>query len=203
MLKKKLIIFDIDGVLFDSVKNMEKTWRKVNLKYDLNIPFNKYKSFIGYPFKEILIKLGINKKLQSIEKDYKIISNKFLNIIKPYKNVIETINLIKKSGILIGICTSKDTKRTYLLLKKNKLIFDFVECSKKNISGKPNPNQINKIIKLSGIQKSKSIYVGDMDVDRITANNAGIDFIFAEWGYGKKKNYKYKMKSIKDIKKIV
>ena len=42
-----------------------------------------------------------------------------------------------------------------------------------------------------------------MDIDRMTANNAGIDFVFAKWGYGKKKKYKYKISSIKDILKII
>ena len=31
----------------------------------------------------------------------------------------------------------------------------------------------------------------------------GIDFVFAKWGYGKKKKYKYKISSIKDIIKII
>ena len=203
MIKKKLIIFDIDGVLFDSSKNMEKAWKIVCLKYKLKIPFRKYKSYIGYPFQNILIKLGINKKLNSIENDYKIISKKFLNIIKPYKDVVETINLLRKMNIKIGICTSKDSKRTKLLLKKNKLFFDYIECSKKSVQGKPNPVQLNNILRSSGITKSKSVYVGDMEVDRMTANNAGIDFVFAKWGYGEKKKYKYKVNSIKGIIKIV
>lgn len=203
MIKKKLIIFDIDGVLFDSSKNMEKAWKKVCLKYKLKIPFGKYKSYIGYPFQNILIKLGINNKLNNIENDYKTISQKFLGIIRPYKNVVETISLLKKNKIKIGICTSKDSKRTKLLLKKNDLFFDYIECSKKSVQGKPNPVQLNKIIKSSGIAKSKSVYVGDMDIDRITANNAGIDFVFAKWGYGKKKKYKYKINSIRDIIKII
>ena len=47
------------------------------------------------------------------------------------------------------------------------------------------------------------IYIGDTNVDYQTARNAKIDFIFAEWGYGKKFNYKYKCKNLLNLTKIL
>ena len=46
MSKEKLIIFDFDGVLIHSEKNMELTWNKTikNLK-EYNIPFSEYKKY--------------------------------------------------------------------------------------------------------------------------------------------------------------
>ena len=38
-IKKKIVIFDLDGVLIDSIKNMEVSWNHVASKYGLNIKF--------------------------------------------------------------------------------------------------------------------------------------------------------------------
>ena len=59
--KKKLIIFDLDGVLINSLPNMEYSWNMVRKKYNLPIQFSQYKKFIGLPFYIILNKLNINK----------------------------------------------------------------------------------------------------------------------------------------------
>ena len=43
-----------------------------------------------------------------------------------------------------------------------------------------------------------------MTVDYLAAKNAKIDFIFANYGYGKKKSfYKNQIKNLKDIKKLI
>ena len=56
---KKNIIFDLDGVLIDSIENMESSWNSTNKKFNLDISFNKYRKYIGKPFKEILKSLGV------------------------------------------------------------------------------------------------------------------------------------------------
>ena len=50
----KLIIFDLDGVIFDSEKNMKKLWEEVMHKYKISQNFEKYRKFIGLPFVKIL-----------------------------------------------------------------------------------------------------------------------------------------------------
>ena len=57
---KKNIIFDLDGVLIDSLKNMETSWSFTNKKFSLDIPFDNYCKYIGKPFKETLKSLAMN-----------------------------------------------------------------------------------------------------------------------------------------------
>ena len=61
-MKKKLLIFDLDGVLINSQKNMQTAWNKLNQKFELNISFINYFDLIGIPFEKILLILGIKKK---------------------------------------------------------------------------------------------------------------------------------------------
>ena len=70
-MKKKVLIFDIDGVLLDSKKNMQLSWKAVQKKFQLNnIKFLDYFSRIGQPFEQILIQLDIKKNFKEIKECY-------------------------------------------------------------------------------------------------------------------------------------
>ena len=56
--KKKLIIFDFDGVLIDSRNNMRSAWQYVRRQNNLITPFEDYFKYVGLPFKEILKKIN-------------------------------------------------------------------------------------------------------------------------------------------------
>lgn len=95
-MSKNLIIFDLDGVLFDSKKNMEISWNFVKKKYQLKIKFKKYFQNIGMPFLNILKKLGISKNQIKISRDYVIESKKNAKKVKIYKSVKKTLKYLKK-----------------------------------------------------------------------------------------------------------
>ena len=65
--------------------------------------------------------------------------------------------------------------------------FNEVRCGDKKLPGKPKPDKILSILKKLRIKKDKTVYVGDMLVDRLTAKNAGIEYVHALYGYSSKK----------------
>lgn len=202
---KKLIIFDLDGVLFDSKKNMEISWKNVMKTYKIKKKFTQYFKFVGLPFEAILKNLKISKNdISGISKFYNKISLKNQNKIKLYNNVRYTLNRLKKRKIKIGIVTSKNKIRTLKLIKKFCLKFDIIVAKEPKFIGKPHPDQINFALKKLNIKKKNAVYVGDMKVDYNCANKAKIKFIYASYGYGKKfPYYKNSIKNIKDIFKIL
>ena len=38
---KKIYLFDLDGVLIDSKKNMQLSWNELSVKNNINVPFFK------------------------------------------------------------------------------------------------------------------------------------------------------------------
>ena len=66
---KKLIIFDLDGVIPDSKENMRVSWNAVNKSLNLKISFKKYFDKIGMPFEDILKKLRINRMFLKSKKN--------------------------------------------------------------------------------------------------------------------------------------
>lgn len=200
MRTKKIFLFDLDGVLIDSKKNMKVSWEMLTKKYNLKIPFINYLRHIGFPFLKILKKLKVSSKLyKKFENEYKINSLKNLNFIKIHRGVLKTLKSLKKEKKIIGILTSKERVRTLAILSKLKIKVDLILCPHKNLNGKPNPKQINNLAKKKRVSKNEIVYVGDMKVDKQTAKNAKVDYIHANYGYDKKVKTKYSINKINDI----
>ena len=202
--KKKLVIFDLDGVLIDSKRNMDFAWKHVKMKNEVHISFKKYFKYIGLPFKEILSKLKINPKknnYEKITKDFQKASIDKLNKIKLYKDALKVLSKITNQGKKVALMTSKDCKRSKLIIKKFNLSFNHIECGTVKKVGKPNPYQINLILKKLKTNNKDAVYVGDMISDVETAKNAKLDFIYARYGYGnlKKNSIKYKINKLDNL----
>ena len=86
-MKTKLIIFDFDGVLINSLPNMRVSWKCVQKRFNLKNDFNEYQKYIGLEFEEILFKMNIKKNIKKIKDYYSYSSMKNLNIIKLYPGV--------------------------------------------------------------------------------------------------------------------
>lgn len=202
--KKKIILMDMDGVLINSLENMKVSWNQTREKFNIKQSFNEYEKLIGLPFNTILQKFNIDKKKYSkIKKNYDLVSTKKSSLIKIYPNVKSTLNYLTKNYIL-GLITSKDNKRTKKIINKFKLKFKYTYSPNKLIKPKPYPDQILKIIKSEKVKKKDCIYIGDMSFDKKFAKNAGIKFIYATYGYEKKKlKNKFKIKKFEDLKKIL
>ena len=182
---KKILIFDLDGVLINSKTNMKKSWESVQRKFSYKeIKFKKYFNEIGIPFEEILKNLKIFKNHKQIKKCYDETSIKNNNLIKFYRGVKKELKILYSLNYELCVVTSKDKKRTHIALKDISHLFTYIQCPQKNLKGKPYPDQILKLIKKIKLKKKECVYIGDTHVDYLTSKNAKIDFIFANWGYG-------------------
>jgi phosphoglycolate phosphatase len=205
MNKYDLVIFDLDGVLFNSKENMKTSWNMVRKKFKIQKSFDEYFKFIGYPFFEILKKLSIKKNFSKIQTEYNKNSLKNLNKIKLYKDIKLVLKYLNKKKIKLAIVTSKNKNRTLKLVKKFKLPITNIVCPSKLTRGKPYPDQINIALKRANIKRRKTLYVGDMHVDYLLAKKSKINFVFAKYGYGKVDKYKYfnTINSFKDLKSFI
>ena len=200
----KLVLLDLDGVIFDTKKNMHISWQKVQKEFNIKKSFNDYFKYIGMPFTKILKKLSINTNLNKIQAVYQKESIRNFNKIKMYKGVKETLKKLNKKKIVIGVVTSKDKFRTLKLIKKFRLNIKYIVPPSKKLKGKPFPDQLLMAIKLAKTSHLKTIYLGDMLVDYKAAKNSKINFIHAKYGYGKNYSYyKYSINNFIDLTKFI
>ena len=84
----------------------------------------------------VLKKNGVYYNHKNISKYYNKISLKNFNVIKVYKNVIETLNILKKSYLIV-IITSKNRFRAKKILKLKKIPYDDLVTPDDVLRGKP------------------------------------------------------------------
>lgn len=189
MLKnKKLIIFDLDGVLIDSIPNMKYALKQTSNSFGFNLSFEKYRKYIGLPFEQIMKKMGLKSNIPLIKKKYIFFSNKKIKKIIITKKNIKILRKLK-NNFKLAIFTSKDAKRTKKILSRYK-VFDYVVTSDDVTKGKPDPEGLKKIIKFFNLKKKETIFMGDSFYDYKCAVNAKVSYCHANWGYHKLKNSK-------------
>lgn len=182
----KLVIFDLDGVLVNSISNMKFAWNSACKKSNINIPFYKYKKYIGLPFNKILFNLKIEKKRYlTITKNYNFFSTKKIRTLKISKKNINFLKSLINNGYILGLFTSKNRKRSNLILRKNKKLFKYKIFPTKNLRGKPHPDGLKKILSMGSFKPNEVIYLGDTKYDYLCAKKAKIKYIHANWGYQK------------------
>ena len=200
--KRGLIIFDLDGVLIDSEKNMEHAWNLTSTKIHEKIKFKYYRRFVGLGFFQILKKLGIKKKkFQKAFFYYNKYSNLYINKIRLFPGIKNEINKVKKN-YNIALFTSKNKKRVRNILSKFQIKFEKIVTLDDVVKPKPSPEGLFKIIKVYPYNKNKIFYLGDTNHDFIAAKKSKIKFLHCNWGFFKPNNKKIKcLKKISDISK--
>jgi len=181
---KRLILFDLDGVLLHSHENMRQAWDVVLKKTDVNLPFEAYFSLIGRPFKDIMAHLGVSSNVEQIEKIYMTASFDFLSDATFFPGVREALATIRDMGVKIAVVTSKDAPRTKAVLAQLDITYASVQSPNNRFRGKPAPDHLLLAMAEAGEDPLDTLFVGDMETDWQAACRAGIDYVHAAWGYG-------------------
>jgi phosphoglycolate phosphatase len=102
-----------------------------------------------------------------------------------YPLVDDTLKRIQANGLTIGCVTNKPEgfARELLTLAGIGPYFDFVHGADTFASKKPSPEPLTEAVKRFGAAPGDSVMVGDARNDLESARSAGVDFVFAAYGY--------------------
>ncbi len=183
----KLIIFDLDGTLLDTLTDITNS-----VNYTLN-RFNKklrteeeIKYFLGQGPRYLLE--NSFGKIESYDEVYKVYDNHYKihqnDNTKPYPGVKETLEELKKTDILLAVCSNKQDEITKSLMEKLfPNVFSFVIGTSEKFRRKPSSDMPNHIMKSLGVNKKDTIYIGDTETDMKTAMNSNVRAIAVTYGF--------------------
>jgi HAD superfamily hydrolase (TIGR01509 family) len=200
---KRLVLFDLDGVLLHSQENMRRAWDVVLRKTDIDLPFEAYFALIGRPFKDIMTCLGVTSDVDNIEKIYMTASFDFLSQATFFPGVQEALGELHEMGVKMGVVTSKDLPRTKAVLAQLDIRFASVQCPNNKLRGKPAPDHVLVAMAEAGEDPADTLFMGDMETDWQAAQRAGIDYVHASWGYGRPLDSTPALDSILDLPKFI
>lgn len=187
----KLIIFDLDGTLIDSLEDIAISMNKVLEEFTLKTyEVNRYRYFVGGGV-DILAEniLKDQSKLElkeQIKKRFKeIYDNDMHSKTKVYDGIYELLDELEKRGFDLAILSNKPDifTKEYAKTFFEKYNFKEVHGQKEDIPKKPNPTMAINIAKSFSMPCEEVYFVGDTLVDMQTANRANMKAIGVLWGF--------------------
>ncbi len=200
---QKVILFDLDGTLIDSTEAIIESFSNSFKKFGLLPPKEEdILVQIGHPLFDMFVNLGISKEeaqkfVAAYKENYRKIHTKKTKLLPKAK---EAVKLAYNSGAKLGVVTTKTGKYSIELLEHFNLMnyFDVLIGSEDVKKHKPNPEPINKALKLLNVTPSNNVYmIGDTCMDMIAAKRAGIGAVGVEFKYTPKEEL---LKCVKMVK---
>lgn len=188
-----MLIFDLDGTLLNTIDDLYNA-----LNYALSYHGFKQKTLtetkmlLGNGI-ECLVAGAIDngKESPNFEATYHTFKTYYSAHIndctKPYDGIIPLLKTLKNKNIKTGIVSNKyDEGVQKLATEYFTGLIDKAQGTSKTIQKKPSPDAIFALIKELKAENEKNIYIGDSEVDILTAQNANLPCVSVSWGFRSK-----------------
>ncbi len=172
----KAVIFDLDGTLIDTLsywKAKNKEWLEKAIKREISD--EEAEKTCGPGFKDVLLSFGVpDDRANDIvkQRDEEYLRN--LDKIKLFPQVIFALEDLEFNGYKLGILTNNRKPIIEKVLDHFQIRDKFSSIIGDEFGSKPNPKGLLKVVEELNVDKKKALYVGDTEIDRQTAEAAGI-----------------------------
>ena len=208
---QKIVIFDMDGTLIDSKKDIT-----ISVNYIREINHNLK------PLSEEFIVECINMEVRDLpylfyetktyeDKDRELFEEHYATqcVQNPYlyDGIKETLDELHDAKVKLSVATNAPTQFAQRMLKHLGVdtMFDVIIGADKVKHSKPDPAMLINILEYYNYDETqdKAWMIGDNSKDMLSATNAKINSMFAIWGFTPKSDYKTIIKNPKEIISIV
>ncbi len=185
----KLIIFDLDGTLVDSIEDLSVAMNYALAKYSMPThSSDECRAMVGHGLrwfcsqalpedKQELIDDVMREMLSYYRENYLVNTAAF-------DQIDEMLALIKEREIEVAVETNKDEYLAVGIVEEifGKGFFCSIRGAKDGIAIKPAPQVTLDIMRSCGASPDETLFVGDSDVDIKTAKASGIKSVAVTWG---------------------
>jgi phosphoglycolate phosphatase len=194
MLSGTTIVFDLDGTLIDTAPDL---LRCANHALELAgvepVDPALIRGAISYGARAMIERglalRGVTLTEGEIERLFKRYIDHYVATIadesRPFPHLLETLDHLQLHGARLAICTNKLEGMSLRLLEALGLRDRFVAIAGRDTFPfcKPHPAHLLRTIERAGGEATRSVMVGDSDVDVATARAAGVPVIAVSFGY--------------------
>lgn len=190
---KKLIIFDLDGTLLNTIGDLadavDYVMRSRNLPEHTNA---EYRQMVGGGIKRLVeraLPTELAQNEQYVEECVAQFRRYYVDNIDrhtvPYDGITELLHKLQSEGVMLAVASNKFQHGTERLVAKffGDVEFIAIEGNREGAPLKPDPEIIHTILRKAGVERSDAVMVGDSGIDIRTAIAAGIDSIGVSWGF--------------------
>lgn len=190
---KKLIIFDLDGTLLNTIGDLTNACNAVLERYKFPTHTREeYRYFIGNGIRN-LIKRALPENVRTDEEYANRILNEFIVQYNahlneetcPYDGIIDLLKKLNKEDIKVAIASNKYQEGVNAVVDFYFPDIKFIATigTGPDMPTKPDTKIIEKILEICPIGTKDILYLGDSGVDMITAKNAELPAVGVLWGF--------------------
>lgn len=155
-MKKKVVIFDLDGTLSDSIHSIKYSGDRTMEKFGYG-PFSEeqYKYFVGDGARNLVkraLAAGGDTELAHFEEAYALYREIFrencMYRVRPYEGIPELLATLKVQHVKIAVLSNKPHAETVNVVETlyGKGYFDVIEGQKEGLAIKPSPDGVFRIL---------------------------------------------------------
>ena len=189
---KKAVIFDLDGTLLNTLDDLADSTNYALSKFGYPTrTIDEVRQFVGNGVAKLIERaIPEGKNNPNFEKCLAIFKENYAqnmyNKTAPYNGIIEMLSNLKSKGIKIAVVSNKFDLAVKELCKKYfEGFIDFAagENEAQGIKKKPAPDTVISVLNEFNFASEDAVYVGDSDVDIMTAKNSQMPCISVTWGF--------------------
>lgn len=189
-MKYRLAMFDMDGTVLDTLQDLADATNAVMRMHGYPThSVEAVRGFVGNGARVLIEKAvpaGTDAaKIDTVLGDFKKYYGKHsADATKPYDGVPEMLRALRAAGVRTAVVSNKpDFAVKALAAQYFDGLFDVAVGDRDGVRKKPAPDSVLEVMAALGCTTAEVVYVGDSDVDVLTAQNAGVDGVFVDWGF--------------------
>lgn len=190
MHKYKTYIFDLDGTLLSTLADLAASTNYALRTHHMpERSLDEVRRFVGNGVKKLMeraIPDGLNNPL--FEETFATFRQHYmqhnLDTTQPYPGIMQLLEQLKAEGKNIAVVSNKFYAATRELCRH--FFGDLVPVAigeREDIRKKPAPDTVIEALRELGVDKEGAVYIGDSDVDIMTAKNSGMPCMSVLWGF--------------------
>ena len=184
------IVFDMDGTVLNTLEDLTVSMNYVLSKFGMpEHKLEEYRLFFGNGVGEALrLSLPEGTSEDIIDEMLPVFKEHYdahcLDKTGPYDGILDVMRELKLRGYKTAIVSNKiDSAVKALHQRFFGYSVDIAIGEQPGIKRKPAPDMVNLALKELGSSKEESVYIGDSEVDFMTAENSGLPCISVLWGF--------------------
>lgn len=188
----KLIIFDLDGTLLDTLGDLAVACNAVLALRGLpQHSLEEYRRFVGNGIMR-LVERALPEPLRNpytVEAARRDFVSYYTDHIDarttPYAGIPELLAELHARGMRLAVASNKFQAGTEKLVRLffPDIPFAVVSGQRPDVPLKPDPAVVREILATTGVGPGRTLYVGDSGIDMLTASAAGVRSAGVTWGF--------------------